>query len=64
MNAIFKFFGTILSFFSNLLGGHYLFGLLLFAVLVKLILLPFGIKQQITSIKQARLRPKEMAIRK
>lgn len=64
MNAIYKFFGTILSFFSNLLGGHYLFGLLLFAVLVKLILLPFGIKQQKTSIKQARLRPKEMAIRK
>ena len=37
---------------------------MLFAVLVKLILLPFGIKQQKTSIKQARLRPKEMAIRK
>ncbi|MGN1096063.1 MAG: YidC/Oxa1 family membrane protein insertase [Eubacteriales bacterium] len=64
MNAILKFFGTILSFFSKITGGHYLFGLFLFALLIKIILLPFGIKQQKTSIKQARVRPKEMAIRK
>lgn len=64
MNAILKFFGMILSFFSNITGGYYLFGLFLFALLVKLILLPFGIKQQKTSIKQAKMRPKEMAIRK
>ncbi len=64
MNAILKFFGTILSFFSSITGGHYLFGLFIFALLVKLILVPFGIKQQKTSIKQSRLRPKEMAIRK
>ncbi len=64
MNAIYKFFGMILSFFSDITGGYYLFGLFLFALLVKLILLPFGIKQQKTSIKQAKMRPKEMAIRK
>ena len=64
MNAIYKFFGTILSFFSNITGGYYLFGLFLFALLIKLILLPFAIKQQRTSIKQAKMRPKEMAIRK
>ena len=64
MNAILKFFGMILSFFSNITGGYYLFGLFIFALLVKLILLPFGIKQQKTTIKQAKMRPKEMAIRK
>lgn len=62
-NPIYKFFGTILSFFSNTTGGYYLFGLFLFALLVKVILLPFAIKQQKTSIKQAKMRPKEMAIR-
>lgn len=54
----------ILSFFSGITGGYYLFGLFLFALLVKLLLLPFAIKQQKTSIKQAKIRPKEMAIRK
>ena len=54
----------ILSFFSSITGGYYLFGLFIFALLVKLLLLPFGIKQQKTSIKQAKIRPKEMAIRK
>jgi YidC/Oxa1 family membrane protein insertase len=37
--------------------------LFIFALLVKIILLPFGIKQQKNSIKQAQVRPKEMAIR-
>ncbi len=63
MNAIYQFFGKILSFFSSVTGGYYLFGLFIFAVLVKVILLPFAIKQQKTSIKQAKMRPKEMAIR-
>ena len=64
MDAILQFFGTILSFFSSITGGFYLFGLFIFALLVKLILVPFAIKQQKTSIKQAKMRPKEMAIRK
>ena len=63
-DAIYKFFGVILSFFSDITGGYYLFGLFLFALLVKIILLPLSIKQQKTSIKQAKMRPKEMAIRK
>lgn len=51
--------------FCNFLGGNqYILALLIFAVFVEAILLPFGIKQQKNSIKQARLRPKEMAIRK
>ncbi len=49
--------------FFEQITGHYLLALLIFAVLVKLIMLPFGIKQQKNSIKQAHVRPKEMAIR-
>ena len=62
MNAIYKFFGSLLSAFDSFTGS-YLLALFIFALLVKLILLPFGIKQQKNSIKQARVRPKEMAIR-
>ena len=62
MQAITKFFGSILSAFDSF-TGHYLLAIFLFAVLMKLILLPFGIKQQKNSVKQAKLRPREMAIR-
>ena len=41
-----------------------MFGLFIFAILIEALMLPFGIKQQQNSIKQARMRPKEMAIRK
>ncbi|MBE6664742.1 MAG: YidC/Oxa1 family membrane protein insertase [Ruminococcaceae bacterium] len=63
MQAILKFFGKLLSIFDSFTGS-YLLALFIFALLVKLILLPFGIKQQKNSIKQAQVRPKEMAIRK
>ena len=66
MNAIttpiLKFFGNLLSIFDSFTGS-YLLALFIFALLVKIILLPFGIKQQKNSIKQAHVRPKEMAIR-
>ena len=45
-------------------GNQYILALLVFALIIEVILLPFGIKQQKNSIKQAKLRPKEMAIRK
>ena len=61
-NPIYTFFGKILSFFDSFTGS-YLLALFIFALLVKIILLPFGIKQQKNSIKQAQVRPKEMAIR-
>ena len=64
MDIINKPLGWILKIFSNISGGNYLVAILLFAVLFEIILLPFGIKQQKNSIKQARMRPKEMAIRK
>ena len=56
--------GYVLRFCSWLTGNQYILALLVFAVIVELLLLPFGIKQQKNSIKQAKLRPKEMAIRK
>lgn len=57
--------GYILKFFSNICGNSYILAILLFAILTELLMaLIFGIKQQKNSIKQARLRPKEAAIRK
>lgn len=56
-------FGQLMRLFYEWTGS-YAIALLLFAVVIKLVLFPFGIKQQKNSIKQAKLRPKEMAIRK
>ncbi len=56
--------GYVIKFCNWIMGNQYLFALLVFAVIIEIILLPFGIKQQKNSIKQAKLRPKEMAIRK
>lgn len=56
--------GAVLKFFSDLAGGNFLVGLIVFAVLIKLILIPFGIKQQNNSISQAKYKPREMAIRR
>ena len=53
----------ILRFCNTIVGNHYILALLIFAVLVEIVLIPFGIKQQKNSIKQAGLRPKEKAIR-
>ncbi len=65
------FFGTIqywigvaLGAVTNAFGGNYLLGICIFAILFELLLLPLSIKQQKNSIKQAKLRPKEMAIRR
>ena len=56
--------GKFLQLLTKLTGGYYILGLFLFAILVELLLLYFGIRQQKNSIKQARLSPKERAIRK
>lgn len=61
---------TLLCWIGQFLGwldkitGSYTVALFIFAIIVELLLLPIGIKQQKTSIAQARMRPKEMAIRK
>ena len=57
-------FGYVIRFCSMITGNQYILALLVFAVILEIVLLPFGIKQQKNSIKQAKLRPKEMAIRK
>ena len=57
-------FGYILRFFNNICGGHYILTLLLFAVLVKLLMVPMSIKQQKNQIKGAMLRPKMAIIEK
>ena len=46
------------------ISGNYVIAMVLYAVLIKLVLFPFGLKQQKNMVKQAALRPKEMAIRK
>ena len=55
--------GKFLQILTKITGGKYVLGLLIFALVVEIVMLPFGIKQQKNSIKQAKLRPKEMAIR-
>lgn len=56
-------FGWLFKILYGFSQQNYLLTLFLFAVIMKVVLLPFGIKQQKNSVKQARLRPKEMAIR-
>ena len=63
LDWIYSLFGWLIKLFYNA-GNNYFVALILFAVFVKILLLPFSIKQQKNSIRQAKLRPKEMAIRK
>ena len=56
--------GYVMRFLNNIAGNQYIIALFLFAIVIEIILVPMGIKQQKNSIKQAKLRPKEMAIRK
>ncbi len=56
-------FGYVIR-FCYWLTNNYALALLLFAIFVKLLLFPFGIKQQKNSVKQAALTPKTEAIRK
>lgn len=55
-------FGYVIEFCYKFIP-NYAITLLLFAVFVKILLFPLGIKQQKNMVKQASLRPKEMAIR-
>lgn len=63
MDFISNIFAYPFRWIFNLMGHDYLLTLFIFALLMKLILFPFGIKQQKNSLKQAKLRPREMAIR-
>ena len=56
--------GKFIGWLTNTLGfGYYIIGICLFAIVVEICMFPLAIKQQKNSIKQAKLRPKEMAIR-
>lgn len=55
---LYELLGTMLYGFSYIFGGKYVFGLLLYALLFKLLFLPFSIKQQKNQIKMALLTPK------
>lgn len=62
INTILGWIGTFLGWLDSWTHS-YLLAMLLFALIVEILMLPFGIKSQKNSIKQAALRPKEMAIR-
>ena len=56
--------GSFLGWLTKTIGfGNYLIGICIFAIIVEILMFPLSIKQQKNSIKQASLRPKEMAIR-
>ncbi|MCQ2428069.1 MAG: YidC/Oxa1 family membrane protein insertase [Clostridia bacterium] len=54
--------GSFLGWLDKITGS-YMVALFLFALIVEIIMIPLGIKQQKNQIKQASLRPKEQAIR-
>ena len=58
LDSIRIFVGSMLSWFSSWFGGQYVLGLLVYALLFKLLFLPFAIKQQKNQIKMATLAPK------
>ncbi len=64
INTLLTWIGAVLNWITKYLGfGSYLVGICIFAILIEICMLPFDIKQQKNSIRQAKLRPKEMAIR-
>lgn len=54
--------GKMLNWVTGIVGGQYLVAVLIFAVLVEIVMLPFSIMQQKNSIKMAKLAPKESLI--
>ena len=65
LNSIMYGIGVALGWITNTLGfGNYIIGICIFAIFLEILMLPMAISRQKNSIKQAKLRPKEMAIRK
>ena len=58
LGPLYGLIGEMLAWFSSLFGNYYVFGLLLYALLFKILFLPFTIKQQQNQIKMAKLTPK------
>ncbi len=63
IDTILVWIGKFVQIMTKITGGKYVLGLFFFAIVIEILMLPFGIKQQKNTIKQARLRPREMAIR-
>ena len=54
---LYQIFGTILAFFNDI-TGHYALALVLYALVFKIVFLPFSLKTQKNQIAMAKLRPK------
>ncbi len=63
LDALYRILALPLTLFYDW-TGNYVVAMILYAILIKIVLFPFGIKQQKNMMKQASIRPKEMAIRK
>jgi len=57
-------FGKVMWLCAYITAGNYLLAIFIFAVLFKIVLFPFSIKQQKNSVKMAKLAPKQAAIQK
>ena len=65
LNQILAYIGKFLNVITKVMPANsYILTLFIFAIIFEVLFLPFSIKQQKNTIKQATLRPKEMAIRK
>ena len=67
IDAILRAVGYVLGLMTKYLTfgtNNYILSLLYFGIVVELLMIPMAISQQKNMIKQAKLRPKEMAIRK
>lgn len=63
MDTLYRILAMPLSWFYQI-SGSYIVAMILYGILIKVVLFPFGVKQQKGMIRQAQMRPKEMAIRK
>ena len=65
LDTLLSYLGKFLNLITTVMPANsYILTLLIFAIILEILFIPFSIKQQKNSIKQAKLRPKEMAIRK
>ena len=65
LDTLLSYVGVFLSWITKIMPANsYILTLFVFAIIMEIVLFPFSIKQQKNSIKQAKLRPKEMAIRR
>ncbi len=58
LDWLYELLGSLLYWFSSIMGGSYALALLLYAFVFKLVVLPFSIKQQKNQIAMAKLTPK------